>query len=630
MRNIILFLISITLVILVICLDSIIIRAIIGLLVLAYIIYLYHIKIPEPNKKKYSGKNKILTDTDIIDSAFNATDDDNWNAARSCAITVFFTCLVSLITTDSFNDFGFIDASQWKIVFIVVLAISLAALIIILVHNINNGYIYKPNTSQKVKEYILERNKYEINDTLILLFPKIEKNSINFFAGKNNKWEDSLFFPYVPLDEKEEIRDNITTKISEKFGFKFPIGCHYLDMMNHNSIKISVEKNNPININYKYVVVYPLSSFLLNEMYKILKSKNFNKYTIDQLKSDYKTSVHNNDVINQIENHITTINEIVNNTIKERPKIIWNISKKCNKGCAFCAYGSSNLDKNHNLDISKAKAIIDSLSSISIRELDIATGNVVDTKILTEILEYAASKLRCSLSLTSTHDVLSTIDKEFLKNKNIKIEITYDYPIKKSTHDLRPQEYNEKNYNLAKQLIQDGLYVSALVVIHSNINNDILRNIKKDLDQIKIKDVLFIRLMPVGNQKLESYPNKLLEESTYSFAKKIVKENKEYRLHCALSSISNNIDGKYCSQAFNKLGIDCNGNVYTCPWAEHLDNPTTTPFFIGNINDFTDMKEMLIESANYNKVISESALSRACKIFCYVKTGKMHGDDLLK
>lgn len=122
--------------------------------------------------------------------------------------------------------------------------------------------------------------------------------------------------------------------------------------------------------------------------------------------------MHNGDVIYQVESKINLISPLVNTKINGRTKIIWNLYKGCSNGCAFCAYGSSHGEQSE-LSVEKAKKIIDSLTYLNIKEIDIATGNEVDSSKLTEIIEYAVMKLHNKISLTTTSDVLMNIDKTF-------------------------------------------------------------------------------------------------------------------------------------------------------------------------------------------------------------------------
>ena len=120
------------------------------------------------------------------------------------------------------------------------------------------------------------------------------------------------------------------------------------------------------------------------------------------------------------------------------------------------------------------------MTYLNIKELDLATGNQVDVSKLKEVIEYASVKLHNKISLTTTSDVLSRIERNFLKKKHINIELTYDYPQESNAYHYRSREYSKDNYELAKSLISEGIKVSALVVLHPYLNEAQLLKIKKD------------------------------------------------------------------------------------------------------------------------------------------------------
>jgi MoaA/NifB/PqqE/SkfB family radical SAM enzyme len=601
---------------------------IVSAFVLLIIIYVLckRIKIQESEIDKKSNFYILISEA-MLSNIFLSRTKDAWTYALSFASTVFFTCLIPLLTASSFNEFMGLKAIEVQVVFKVVLAFSVLAIIVILIHNFQNGYFIKED-SMKTKEEIIKNNMFDSDNTVILIFPKIEKGNPSFYVSKNSNWDQSMFFPYLSLDANEDInkKDDIIMKISQKFNLSFAIDYEYLDKMDHENTKLN-SKSLPHNIRYKYLFVYPKSRFYISKMNKVLEESGYTAYTLENLKKDSKTIMHNGDVIYQVESKINLISPLVNTKINGRTKIIWNLYKGCSNGCAFCAYGSSHGEQSE-LSVEKAKKIIDSLTYLNIKEIDIATGNEVDSSKLTEIIEYAVMKLHNKISLTTTSDVLMNIDKTFLKKKHINIEMTYDYPQENSTFKYRPKAYSEDNYKLAKSLISEGISVSALVVLHPDLNNAQLLKIKKDLSKLKITDVLFLRLMPVGKQSFNSYPSELKRKEYYSAASKIVKENKKYRFHCALSEIYDMEGKKYCDIGIDKLGIDAEGKVYACPWAEHIAHREDSPFYLGDLLLYENALSMLSESENYSRILKNASnYGKACKVFTYLRSGDIFSNE---
>lgn len=596
---------------------------IVSYIVLLGIIYLLCQRLKSEDEEQEEKKNTyILISKERLSNIFLSQTTDGWSYALSFASTVFFTCLIPLLTVNSFNEFLGLKAIEVQAIFKVVFGLSILAIIIILVHNLKNGYVIKPD-SMKMKEEIIKNNMFDSDNTVILIFPKIEKGKLAFYVSKNSNWDQSMFFPYLSLDENENIneKNDIIMKISQKFNLSFAIDYEYLQKMDHENTKLN-SKSLPHNIKYKYLFVYPKSRFYISEMNRVLEDSGYTAIPLEDLKKDSKTIMHNGDVINQVENKINLISPLANAKINGRTKIIWNLYKGCSNGCSFCAYGLPK-DEQADFSVERAKKIIESLTYLNIKEIDIATGNKVDSLKLKEVIEYASLKLHNKISLTTTSDVIKKMDKGFLKKQHINIELTYDYPQENSTFKYRPKEYSEDNYKLAKSLVSDGIKVSALVVLHPDLNNAQLLKIKKDLSKLKITDILFLRLMPVGKQSFNLYPSELKRKEHYSSAKKIVKENKIYRFHCALSAIDDMDGKKYCDIGIDKLGIDADGKVYACPWAEHIANKEESPFYLGDLLISENAMSMLSESENYSKILSHANNGKACKVFSYLQSGNI-------
>lgn len=594
------------------------------LLVIIFVLCQY---VNKQEKEKGDKNTYILISDEKLSNIFMSKSTDGWTYALSFSTTVFFTCLIPLLTTNTFNGIFGLQAVEIQTMFKLFLGLSLLSIVVIVVHNLQNGYLIKQD-SMKMKEEIIKNNMFDSDNTVILIFPKFEKGTLAFYVSKNSNWDQSMFFPYLSLDINEDVnkKEDIILKISQKLNLSFPIDYVYLDKMNHENTKLN-SKSLPHNIRYKYLFVYPKSRFYISKMNKVLEESGYTAYTLENLKKDSKTIMHNGDVIYQVESKINLISPLVNTKINGRTKIIWNLYKGCSNGCAFCAYGSSHGEQSE-LSVEKAKKIIDSLTYLNIKEIDIATGNEVDSSKLTEIIEYAVMKLHNKISLTTTSDVLMNIDKTFLKKKHINIEMTYDYPQENSTFKYRPKAYSEDNYKLAKSLISEGISVSALVVLHPDLNNAQLLKIKKDLSKLKITDVLFLRLMPVGKQSFNSYPSELKRKEYYSAASKIVKENKKYRFHCALSEIYDMEGKKYCDIGIDKLGIDAEGKVYACPWAEHIAHREDSPFYLGDLLLYENALSMLSESENYSRILKNASnYGKACKVFTYLRSGDIFSNE---
>lgn len=80
---------------------------------------------------------------------------------------------------------------------------------------------------------------------------------------------------------------------------------------------------------------------------------------------------------------------------------------------------------------------------------------------------------------------------------------------------------------------------------------------------------------------------------------------------------------KYCDIGIDKLGIDADGKVYACPWAEHIANKEDSPFYLGDLLISENAMSMLSESENYSKILSHANNGKACKVFSYLQSGNI-------
>ena len=84
-------------------------------------------------------------------------------------------------------------------------------------------------------------------------------------------------------------------------------------------------------------------------------------------------------------------------------------------------------------------------------------------------------------------------------------------------------------------------------------------------------------------------------------------------LHCSLKGVLHE-NKVICNMIKEKVGVDHIGNVYSCPWAEHL-YVTDNPFKIGNLYDH-DLIEIVRKSKKFYKY-----KENCCNLFNYILSG---------
>lgn len=573
----------------------------------------------------------ILIGKDRLENIFLKAKD---SSSTTCAKWVGFICslfLPLIITVFTVKDY------KWDFMFpiiIFVTAILGVAIIILLCSdfkNIKSFYFSDTKSFDDIREQIEENSVYKKENTLIILDikeKKIKDGKIEYIfpVKRSDKRKNSYMFPYLKQAEKYKDNDGqinmeaIKTELKEYFGIEIPIGINHIHELDIQDTSLNMEKL-PIDFHFQYLHIYPESPFFKNYLRKMIEEKGKYEYkSIIDIKSDEPTIINNTIAVNSIQQNIQTIKNSINMYANRRTGIVWNIDKTCDLKCAICAYGNY---KERSMTLEQKKKVIDAMNVLNVDNIDFATGSSPNINELKKILEYAKNKLlNTVIKITATADVLKNIGIDFIQRNNLEVDITYDYPhLETKASEHRPINYNSQNFDVAKMLIKQRIKVHAHVVIHNN-NTDIefLQSITDELKKIGINEILFIRLMPVGNQAAIEYPTILTQKSTYEGVLNITNDpnNADIELHCALQGL--NDQKNPCQLGCRKLGISQSGDIYTCPWAEHLDvEKSKNPFFIGNIvtKNFSFMKT-LMQSEKYKNTLNRSAENQPhCKIFAY-------------
>lgn len=472
-----------------------------------------------------------------------------------------------------------------------------------------------------LQDKIIGKNLYTEDFTYILLFPKYVGKKMLFPVMQKDTWDNSLFFPYLKHNygndsislHKKEIADEIRTKYS------IPIPINIKEVDTDDSIVVKLKDGLPKNFHFKFLYISSLSPFFIPYLCNLLEDNGFKFLSLEDISSDRITAINNGKVLSIIENNKTQIKKIYDEVAKMKSKIIWNIDKSCSNKCSICAYGNEQTEAR---GIDELKGMVESIASLDITNIDLSMGDGANVEIIKEIILYIKKNMESSINLTATAKLLSQFPFEFLNSNIAEIEITYDYPhTLLDKKDLRPTGYNKQNYDFVKELIKKkfNFKVSVNVILHENITQDIILAIHKNLKKIRINKYNFLRLMPLGNITYSFYPAQLQKKKFYLDISNAVM-SKNPHIHCALSCAYST--GTVCRMGISKLGISPTGDVYTCAWAEHIRQEITNPFLIGNIEDYDDLRSMLIGNQHYLENISRPQ-SKDCKIFSYMESGDL-------
>lgn len=535
----------------------------------------------------------------------------------SFSCSAAFSLLLSILTTDTYQPVWFFSAHTSKSL------IGLFAIIswIVFIATIGFWIFFKYKNTIKdlsgLQQDIINGNLYKEDFTYILLIPKFEGQQLLFPVIKKDTWENSLFFPYLKhhyendsvLSHEEEIENDICAK----YSISFPIRIK--EILTEEGPITKLKDGLPKDFHFKYLYISSLSPFFRNYLYKIFEDNGFKYMSLEEIYSDRITNINNGRVLGIVEDSKNQIKKAYDEYLREQSKIIWNIDKSCSNKCAICAYGD---DLSAALDIEELKGIVDSFSSLDVNSIDLSMGDGANIDNIKETILYIKNTNRMNICITATANLLSKFPFDFLNDNVNSIEVTYDYPHTVSDKkDLRPADYNKQNYDFIKSVYKrkPKFKISVNVVLHSNLTRDNISSIYKNFRKLSVSNYNFLRLMPLGRISNMSYPEQLQNRKFYSDMQNAIMTKKPH-IHCALSCVYPS--GTMCRMGISKLGISPSGEVYVCAWAEHLEKGQSNPFYIGNIDEQDNLRDLLLQNQKYLDIIRHPQ-SKDCKIFSHIQ-----------
>lgn len=526
------------------------------------------------------------------------------------------TLLLSIITTETYQPVWIFSAHTSKSLIGVFTILSGVIFFFIIVFWGYLKWTGKLKDLNGLEKDIENENLYSEDYTYILLIPKLTGEKLLFPVIQKDTWENSLFFPYLKHNNGN---DNISLheiEIAKEICAKYsiPIPIRIKEIATEGSTVTKLKDGIPKDFHFRFLYVSSLSPFFRNYFYKQFEDNGFKYMSLEEINGDRITNINNGRVLGIVENIKSQIKKTYEDYAKEQSKIIWNIDKSCLNNCSICAFGNDLIPAP---DIDELKGIVDSIASLDVKTIDLSMGDGADVDKIKEIVLYIKKTTKINVSITATARLLSIFPFDFLNDNIGEIEITYDYPhTVPDTKDLRPAEYNRHNYDFIKSFSKrkTKFKISVNVVLHKNLTQDNIHAIYKIFKKLPVSGYNFLRLMPLGKTSTSVYPIQLKKRKFYSDMQGAIM-TKNPHIHCALSCVYPS--GKTCRMGISKLGISPNGDVYTCAWAEHIGKEQNNPFYIGNIDEHENLKEMLLNSQDYLDLIKHEQ-SKDCKIFSHM------------
>lgn len=425
--------------------------------------------------------------------------------------------------------------------------------------------------------------------------------------------EGAKFLVYLAIEEGEGEKD-IRKKLAAKLEVREKlIKIKHLD--SYSYIKRTQIKGKEKLIRYE---------FFETKIDKNVEKNIVSKYewvNFAELKSDVTSQISNHDVIEYIENHLLLkIPKSFVSFEKERPiKIIWNITQKCDYQCDICATASSKRRELTQAEKAAALLSIISIPKSKIRELDFSGGDPLSDAESRKIIKYAINELgREKVYVTTTGKGIEKANKE---NESLE-EILYNCEITIEENSQKTSRRGSEDYSINNLYTINAKYTDKIhnliinvPIINPDMEEDEIRQLVKSLSEVKVynKQIVLIRLMKVGKMK-DNYPESYNPSKFIEYFKKYANEfDLSYRLQCALRG---RYEDQNCNMLSEKIGIDCEGNVFACAWGGYIvEDVNKNPFYLGNLRD-KDLQEILAGERAYKMKRQIAAPSKQCRVFC--------------
>ena len=305
-------------------------------------------------------------------------------------------------------------------------------------------------------------------------------------------------------------------------------------------------------------------------------------------------------------------------------KIIWNITKNCGFHCRMCATRSDGRRELAAED--KRRILLKIISQLSdVEEIDFAGGDPLADRDSRKIISEAIDQLgRERISVTTTGlgiRQLSEAERErFLYRCELSLDNVGDTQIRGETR------YGQ----VTLAAIWENLrYFKELTINIPILKTDVperqLAQLVHTLNDLPVPElgVNLLRYMPVGGAAGGDYPKSYAPKGVIDYMRENLRKDMKLHIHCAMRGLTGTAEN--CSMLNRKIGLDCAGNVFICPWAGYLPGiKEKNPFYLGNALE-QDFPELLNGERAVGIKEKLKSNSRCCPIFSYLNS---HNQDM--
>ena len=497
--------------------------------------------------------------------------------------------------------------------------------------------------------------------TAIFIIKRMIDNTPKVLVYKSQSW-NSFFLPYCHYNPDDLINKKADDFLKDiTFAIADQLEINPSEIVVHDSftkndyVAIKAKPNHigMLRINYRFYYITFAAPYVANK-FLTKNSSHFTWKSKYELGKDVDTQLNNGDVL-QIMDSLSLITQSKSAFFEMYPKgfdigtsyrVIWNITNRCDYNCPICATnsGKNNKDK---LDKETKLKILRNLATINghLDTLDISGGDPLYSSEDREVIREANNILAFTrVSVTTTGRALQKVPFDEIVRTVKNCEVTYDTPYNicnEKLQDFREYEYNRDNYKALERFVSSGIKIDLRVNVPllPALAEDkrLIQDLLKQIYAINPTSVKFIRLMPVGRCTLMS-ENSIENDKNYLTLIEEIVDQQAYKFettpNCSLGvrikkSTSEKNYCRQCEMLTHKLGIDCNGHVYSCIWGAYIKQFCSSnasyeenPFYLGDLKEnsmytiLTDAKTQKIlqklNSIDWNK-------SGSCRVCAYVQ-----------
>ena len=571
-------------------------------------------------------------------------------------LSAFLTAITSLSSLETFIKGISLDLSEFN--FSKCFPYILAALTIILSVSALISVFKTASPVKFINKMIADQ--YDVEEfTAIFIIKMVFNNVPKILVFRSETW-NSYFLPYCHYDKKSIYSSDFNHSLKIPLAEVLEISENDFEIYNDftQSEYIAIKKNpsheGKSKINYKFYYVKFNNQYIGQ---KFISSHNsyFSWKSKYELVKDIDTQINNGDVLGIID-ELSLINqskvafkEQIQGLldVPSRYRIIWNLTTECYFNCPICATNSG-MDNKCTISEKEKMQILINLSSINgyIDHLDVSGGDPLKREEDRNIIRMANQLLPYTpISVTTTGKALESLSVDELIKTVKTCDITYDIPYNVCTDELkkyREYQYNYSNFKQLERFSNSGIKIALNIhipILPVNINKETVATILNDLSKINPAQIKFIRLMPVGRMGNLHFPdnyepNKFLEYVSDVMNEKKYKFKIEYNCSLGVKVFEHGKDRRTCRNCemlTNKIGIDAQGNVYTCIWwayiPEFAGKPCENPFYLGDLK-----KESLYDiltnpqTIKMKKKLKEKA--SGCRVCGYIANSTNDSDSL--